>query len=363
MTKQLCIISQNYSYPALENILFILKNIYGKKVYLLKSPNKKSANKNILNLFLIFFYDLRISINFVLAYKKCHFKTVFIFQSYFPFLLIILKILRVKSILYIGGSAHKSSYYEEKNKLLLYLNLLLEYFCYNFIDLIILPSETMLKWTNLEKHNEKIHYAIGTINSSFFKTFDISIPYSSRSNIIGFVGNIIKGKGIINLINSIEHSKKYYYDNNIRIMIIGKGKYLNNIKIYLQEKTLNELINILGYVPNSLLPKQYNKMKLLILPSYTEGLPSVIIESMACGTPVLTTFVGAIPDIIKDNETGFLLKCNDPKHIAERITELLDKPELLDKVSINAYRYVRDNFSYEKTFKSWQNIFDDPKLI
>jgi len=63
---------------------------------------------------------------------------------------------------------------------------------------------------------------------------------------------------------------------------------------------------------------------------------------MACGTLVLATPVGAIPDVIKDNETGFLLKSNDPEHIAERIIELLNKPDLLEKVSVNAYNYVRE---------------------
>jgi glycosyltransferase involved in cell wall biosynthesis len=100
-------------------------------------------------------------------------------------------------------------------------------------------------------------------------------------------------------------------------------------------------------------------MKLLVLPSYTEGLPNIVLEAMACGTVVLATPVGAIPDIIKDGETGFLLKSNDPKHIAERILELLNKPELLDKVSINAYNYVRKNFSYEKTLDAWRKILSE----
>jgi glycosyltransferase involved in cell wall biosynthesis len=49
-------------------------------------------------------------------------------------------------------------------------------------------------------------------------------------------------------------------------------------------------------------------------------------------------------------------KSNDPKHIADKIIELLNKPELLEKVSKNAYNYVRENFSCEKTLKSWRKI-------
>jgi glycosyltransferase involved in cell wall biosynthesis len=51
-----------------------------------------------------------------------------------------------------------------------------------------------------------------------------------------------------------------------------------------------------------------------------------------------------------------LLKSNDPKHIADKIIELLNKPEPLEKVSKNAYNYVREKFSYEKTLESWRKI-------
>jgi glycosyltransferase involved in cell wall biosynthesis len=54
-----------------------------------------------------------------------------------------------------------------------------------------------------------------------------------------------------------------------------------------------------------------------------------------------------------------LLKSNDPKQIADKIIELLNKPELLEKVSKNAYNYVRENFSYRKTLESWRKILSE----
>jgi glycosyltransferase involved in cell wall biosynthesis len=54
-----------------------------------------------------------------------------------------------------------------------------------------------------------------------------------------------------------------------------------------------------------------------------------------------------------------LLKSNDPPHIAERIIELLNKPDLLEKVSVNAYNYVRENFSFEKTLEAWRKILSE----
>jgi glycosyltransferase involved in cell wall biosynthesis len=118
-------------------------------------------------------------------------------------------------------------------------------------------------------------------------------------------------------------------------------------------------LTFLKWLPHHKLPLLLNKLRLLVLPSVTEGLPNVVLEAMACGTPVLATPVGAIPDIIKEGESGFLLKSNDPKHIAERIIELLNKPDLLEKVSVNAYNYVRENFSFEKTLDAWRKILSE----
>ena len=80
---------------------------------------------------------------------------------------------------------------------------------------------------------------------------------------------------------------------------------------------------------------------------------------MACGTPVLATPVGGVSYVVKEGETGFLLNSNDPKHIAERIVDLLNRPNLLESVSAKAYRYVRENFNPENTLEVWRRILMD----
>jgi len=122
---------------------------------------------------------------------------------------------------------------------------------------------------------------------------------------------------------------------------------------------LGAYVRLTGWISYADIQNFLNEFKLLVLPSYTEGLPNIMLEAMASGTPVLATQVGVIPDIIKDNENGFLLRSNGPKHITERIVELLNKPELLEKVSINAYNYARAKFSYEKTLQIWRKILKE----
>jgi glycosyltransferase involved in cell wall biosynthesis len=96
-------------------------------------------------------------------------------------------------------------------------------------------------------------------------------------------------------------------------------------------------------------------MKLLVLPSYTEGLPNIVFEAMACGTPVLATPVGAVPHIIKEKETGFLLQDNSAPSIAHGIVETLGYPGLKKNVA-NARLMVENEFRYESAVKSWAEV-------
>lgn len=171
---------------------------------------------------------------------------------------------------------------------------------------------------------------------------------------VGYVGRLSKVKGILNLIEAMPFVLKGRVDTSF--VICGEGGLVNEVEKIIKAEGVEAHVRSIGWVAHQDVPQYLNELKLLVLPSFTEGLPNVILEAMACGTPVLATRVGAIPDIIKDGETGFLLKSNDPKHIADKIVELLNKPELLEKVSENAYEWVRQNFSKEKTIKLWQEI-------
>ena len=102
-------------------------------------------------------------------------------------------------------------------------------------------------------------------------------------------------------------------------MIGGSGPLFDEVKTYLKDAGISEFVDLLGWIHHDELPKYLCSLRLLIIPSFTEGLPNIMLEAMASGTPVLATPVGAIPDIIIDKKTGFIMENNSPPCIAKNV--------------------------------------------
>ena len=353
---RICLVGSHKPYPAFDSVLSILKEILGSKYVMeLRIKDLSVKTPHILKPICILLQDVALYLKIMSNYKR-GFNAVLIFQGYYPLTCIGLKISRIKLLLYIGGSAFFWSHFENTStlgRILVYSNLPLENICHKSADMIITLSRNMVKLLQIEKNKDKTYFALPRLDKNF-KNFRIIEKYDSRKNVVGYLGALVKRKGILNFIEAIRIIERTKTD--CKYVIVGGGPLLGTVKAKVRSYGLENKVKVTGFVDYHDLVKYFNEMKLYVLPSYAEGVPSTIFEAMACGTPVLATPVGAIPDVIRDGETGFLLKSNGPKHIADKIIELLNKPELLEKVSINAYNYVREDFSYEKTLESWRKI-------
>ena len=183
--------------------------------------------------------------------------------------------------------------------------------------------------------------------------FRISRPLNQRQTIVGYIGRMSQEKGVLNLVKAISLISNQM--SEVKFLLGGDGPLLEQVREELTGLILQNQATVPGWIPYSELPSYLNDTKLLVLPSYYEGLPNIVLEAMACGTPVLATRVGAVPDIITDGETGFIMEDNSPERIARNTIRALGHTNL-DQISRNAHDYVDREYSYETMKERWHQL-------
>ncbi|MCH2310554.1 MAG: glycosyltransferase family 4 protein, partial [SAR202 cluster bacterium] len=139
-----------------------------------------------------------------------------------------------------------------------------------------------------------------------------------------FVGRIdpIKGFGIL-----LEMAQILKKKNEFQLIIVGGGsirsKELIELQSKIDSKNLSDDVVLVGSVPHQQLKTYYSAVDVFVLTSFYESLGFVILESMACATPVVASNVGGIPTLVDDSLTGFLIDENNPESFAEKVEELL----------------------------------------
>lgn len=276
--------------------------------------------------------------------------------GFLPIPVLILRLLRKKVILMPAGDEVKS--YSLRKEPISGLIFVLVNLTSILANRLVLYSRKFVQKGTYARYQHKT--LIAHEHSVDFAKFSLKKEINERANVVGYLGRFSKEKGVLNFVKSI--SLVLNHRKDVRFMLCGEGMLSDKIRSIIRCEGLSAHVKLTGWVDHKETPNFLNDLKLIVIPSYTEGIPNIMLEAMACGTPVLATQVGAIPDIIKEGETGFLLDSNDPNHIADKIVELIGNTKLLEKVSINAHKYIREAFSYKKTLEAWQNIINELEL-
>ena len=225
-------------------------------------------------------------------------------------------------------------------------------FNYSLSDGIILYSKRLIQDYGLLKYSSKIHIARPHLLD--LEKFKIEKNLKDRDNYIGFIGRFSEEKGVLNFIKSIP---SIVINNEESLFLVaGDGQLKGPIEEELTKLHLRDKTRMPGWIMRSELPKYLNDLKVLVVPSFTEGLPNIILEAMACGTIVLTTPVGAIQDVITNGVTGFLMENNTPECIANNLNAIL-KHKGLEKISSNARALVAREFNYQQILLNYNNVF------
>jgi glycosyltransferase involved in cell wall biosynthesis len=183
------------------------------------------------------------------------------------------------------------------------------------------------------------------------QTFRPEIPFEERADIVGFVGRLDEEKGIREL---AEVAKGL--PDGMTLRFVGDGPLYEWLERELEDEIEAGAVELTGWVDHDDVPAELNRMKLLVMPSQpTEGLPTTILESLACGTPVYATPVSGVPDVVIDGETGFLIDTKRLNEIVSSTTAILSRDDLVS-ISQNARRLVEDEYSYSAAMNRYKRL-------
>lgn len=203
---------------------------------------------------------------------------------------------------------------------------ILESLLYPFVDAIVGVSSQVVNEVRslLISGKHKVHLIHNPIiNSNIYELMDEKPPelYSSKGKIILSVGRLVPVKGYRSLIHAFVFIRKKI---DADLFILGEGKQRIELTLLAKELKIEKNVHLLGFMKNP-----YSFMKnadVFVLSSIYEGLPTVLIEAMACGVPVVSTKSGGSTEILGKGKYGKLVPAENPQSLAKAIVDVLENP-------------------------------------
>jgi len=171
--------------------------------------------------------------------------------------------------------------------------------------------------------------------------------------VVLFGGRLTAQKGVDTLLRAAQIYSKV--DEKPVTLIAGDGDLRGQLEELARELKLND-VYFLGNQSHQQMLKLFNVAEIATMPSKFEAFGLVALEALACGTPVIASDVGGFSQIV-NNKVGCLLKPGDYKTLAEKITTFI-KDGFKEKIRDIAAAYIRQNFSWDKTVKNIEKVYE-----
>jgi glycosyltransferase involved in cell wall biosynthesis len=191
------------------------------------------------------------------------------------------------------------------------------------------------------------------VPSSYFDLVDHAEP-----GVILYAGSITEIKDILTLIRAVERVRGQYPTVILRIAgRVTSPAYAQRLHSYVREHDLEDSVQFLGLLDRDEILAAYSHAAVVALASVQENAPMAVVEAMAAGKPVVATSVGAIPDIVQDDETGFLVPPGDDQGMAQAFMRLLADDGLSRRMGRRAKEIARAQFSAESVAQAYYGLY------
>ena len=187
----------------------------------------------------------------------------------------------------------------------------------------------------------------------------LSIP--DDCSVVFALGRIVLKKGFDVLIQALPYIKEKVQD--VKVIIGGDGTDLSRLKTLAMELGVSDIVQFPGTINRADVPIYFYLSDLFVLPAVfdpkgnVDGCPIVILEAMACGKPVVSTDISGIPIVVKDGETGLLVKEKNVNDLATAIISLLENPEKREQFGRAGQLRIQQELTWTNTVEQFISIY------
>lgn len=174
--------------------------------------------------------------------------------------------------------------------------------------------------------------------------------------VVGFIGRLIDGKGVFDLIEAFSNLAPH---NSTGICaVIGNGPERTRLEKFIVQKKLSDKVVLLGEKPFTEAMALLKSFDIFVNPSYTEGIPTAVIEAALAKKAILATNVGGTNEIISGNGDGFLIAPHDTTALQNHLARLMNDSELRHSLGEAASQKVQAKFDWEHATKQYLTLFN-----
>lgn len=227
-------------------------------------------------------------------------------------------------------------------------------------DCIVANAEAVRQWLISEGYDPKKITVIqnGIAVSRFVRRNgngklhqELGLP--SGSPLVAVLSRLNQLKGVQHFLEAARLAAER--SPQVRFLILGDGTYRGELERYAALLGLGERVVFTGFRTD--VPEVLSEVSVSVLPSFSEGLSNVLLESMAAGVPVVATRVGGNPEVVQDGVTGFLVPPGNPEALAHAIRQVLENPELASRFGCAGKQRVMEQFSLQRMVEKTQRLY------
>ncbi|XGB43817.1 MAG: glycosyltransferase [Nodosilinea sp. LVE1205-7] len=197
----------------------------------------------------------------------------------------------------------------------------------------------LLRWCSYQ-HWSKIHIIHCGVDRLFLAQPPTPLP---STPVFVCVGRISEQKGHLILLEAV--SLLANQQQTFKVVLVGDGPLRSEIEALIAQLKLHDYIEITGWATNAQVQEHILRAQVMVVPSFAEGLPVVVMESLALGRPVLATYIAGMAELVEPGVCGWLVPAGSAEQLAQAMAKVIHTPtETLTQLGqAGAQRVARDH--------------------